>query len=82
MFQQSTAEAPGNERAHVIVSQTAEANTNSVTELPKSYTEVAPTVLPNKTETRSQLQPEVHSIKYAIKEELKAIKAGKCERHY
>lgn len=71
----STAEAPSSERARIIVSQTAEANKKSVTELFKSYTEVAPSVLPDKTppvsETRSQLQGEVNSMKHARKEKLK-----------
>lgn len=74
MFQHSTAEVPGNERAQVNVSQTSEANTKSVVELPKSYTKVTPAVLPNKTppvpETRNQLQGEENTVKNAIKEEL------------
>ncbi|KAL9954824.1 hypothetical protein ACROYT_G042404 [Oculina patagonica] len=74
MFQHSTAEVPGNERARVNVSQTSEANTKSVAELPKSYTEVAPAVLPNKTPpvpaTRNQLQGEDRIVNNAMKEEL------------
>ena len=59
MFQHTTNEIPGSSRGCVNISQTT-ANTKSVAELPVSYTEVAPAVLPNKTppvpETSSQLQ--------------------------
>ena len=59
LFQHTTNEIPGSSRGCVNISQTT-ANTKSVAELPVSYTEVAPAVLPNKTppvpETSSQLQ--------------------------
>ncbi|KAK2551127.1 hypothetical protein P5673_028053 [Acropora cervicornis] len=59
LFQHSADEIPGSSRGCVNISQTT-ANTKSVAELPASYTEVAPAVLPNKTppvpETSSQLQ--------------------------
>lgn len=59
LFQHSTDEIPDSSRRCINISQPT-ANTKSVAELPTSYTEVAPAVLPNKTppvpETSSQLQ--------------------------
>ena len=54
MFQHTTTEIPGSSWGCVNISQTT-ASTKSAAELPVSYTEVAPAVLPNKT----RLVPEI-----------------------
>ena len=73
LFQHSTTELPGNTRENVTMSQTA-ANTKSVAELPVSYSQVAPAVLPNKTppipETTGQLQEGESTVNRAMEREM------------
>ena len=72
LFQHTTNEIPGSSQGCVNISQTT-VNSKSVAELPVSYTEVAPAVLPNKTppvpETSSQVQGG-STVNRALKEEL------------
>ena len=81
MFQHATAELPGDERPSIVLEQTVTGGTKSVVELPNTYAEVTPAVLPNKyvpvPETLGQMRGDGNIVEQAIKKEFTWLETTK-----